>query len=175
MTRQATVSAFLALLLVAAPAARADIIYSNFGPSFAYNTAVGNFIGNGLDGTGNNYAQGDTFTPSTSYTFSSLEIALSNFFGTNNDTLQVSLTHDSGADSPGAAIVSFNVVPGTLGLFGNNNPPVSFTAPPGITLTAGTQYWVTVADISGGGDTNVWNWNITGDTLRPRHLDRRRH
>jgi hypothetical protein len=78
--------------------------------------------------------------------------------------LRVNLAANSGADSPGAVLASFNVMAGTLGTFGVYNAPVSFSAPPGITLTAGTQYWVTVADISGGTDTNLWNWNSTGDS-----------
>jgi hypothetical protein len=160
MGRRVTVSALFALLLAAAPATRAGSIFSNFGAGSSYNTSVGNSIGN--DFSGSNNAQGDTFTTSAAYTVTSLEIALSSFFSTNTDELQVSLTADSG-DSPGAVLASFNVLPGTLGTLGANNAPVTFSAPPGITLTAGTQYWVTVADVRGL-DSNFWNWNSTGDT-----------
>jgi len=159
-----TVRALLALLLTAAPAARADsVVFSNFGAGSSYNTGAGNFIGNGLDGSGSNYAEGDTFTPSAASTVTSLQLALSSYFGTNFDELQVSLANDSGAGFPGAVLASFDVLPGTLGMLGNNNPPVTFSVSPGITLTAGSPYWVTVADISGGADSNIWNWNITGD------------
>jgi len=54
----------LALLLGAPAVGRADIIFSNFGPGFGYDTTGGNPIGNAFDG--NNYAQADTFTPTTS-------------------------------------------------------------------------------------------------------------
>ena len=154
---------FFVVPLAAAPAVRGGSIFNNFGPGYSYNTAGGNFIGNGLDGSGSNYAEGDTFTPSFTTDVSTITIALSNYFSTNTDQLQVSLTTDSGADSPGAVLASFAVLPGTLGTFGNDNAPVVFTAPAGITLSAGTQYWVTVADISGGSDTNIWNWNSRGD------------
>ena len=52
---------------------------------------------------------------------------------------------------------------GTLGTFGSNNSPLVLNLSSGIVLTAGTSYWVTVADISGGSDVNYWNWNSTGD------------
>jgi hypothetical protein len=149
------------VLLFAAPA-RADIVFSNFGPSFSYNTGAGNFIGNGQDFSGNNYAEGATFTPTTSADFSSLDIALSNFFGpTNTDTLTVSLDANS-SGVPGAALESLNVLPGVLGTFGNNNPPLVLDSVLHPLLTAGTQYWVTVSDATGT-DSNVWNWNATGD------------
>jgi hypothetical protein len=150
------------VLLFAVPA-RADIVvFSNFDSSFSYNTGGGNFIGNGLDGTGSNYAQGAAFTPTTSADFSSLDIALSNFFGTNTDTLTVSLDANS-SGAPGAALESFTVSPGVLGTFGNNNAPLALNSVLDPLLTAGTQYWVTVSDAAGI-DSNVWNWNDTGDT-----------
>ena len=164
MKRQATVLGLVLLLTALVPAARAgSVLFSNFGPGNSYDTGDGNFVGNGLDGTGNNYASGDTFTPSATGPFTSLTIALSNYYGTNTDTLAVSLTADSGANSPGSVLAAFDIGPGSLGLFGLNNAPLVLTAIPGISLMAGTQYWVTVADISGGTDTNVWNWNTTGD------------
>ncbi len=164
MIRRLTAPALLSLLFAAVPAARAGIVYSNFGAGFSYNTSEGNFIGNGLDGSGSNYAEADTFTASAAYTVTSLEIALSNYYGTNTDELQVSLAADSGSGTPGAVLASFDVLPGTLGMLGGYNAPVTFTAPAGLTLAAGGQYWVTVADIGGGTDSNVWNWNSTGDT-----------
>jgi MYXO-CTERM domain-containing protein len=164
VTRRLTIAAFAALLFASVPVAHADVVFSNLASgSPSYSTGLGNFIGNGQDNSGSNYAQGATFTPGTTATFTSLEIALSNYFQTNSDQLQVSLTKDS-SGAPGSALASFKVAAGALGLLGNPNPLLSFTAPSGITLMAGTPYWVTVADISGGSDSNVWNWNSTGDT-----------
>ena len=152
-----------ALLLGIPVVSRADVVFSNFGAGSSYNTTGGNFIGNGLDGSGSNYAEGDTFTPTTTATFTSLEIALSNFFGpTNTDRLAVSLDANSG-DAPGATLESFIVAPGTLGTLGNNNAPIVLNSVLMPVLTAGTQYWVTVSD-QAGVDSNVWNWNSTGDT-----------
>ncbi len=166
MTRRLFASTLLALLLAGATEARAGIIFSNFGSGLGYNTGSGNFIGNGQDGSGSNYAQGDTFTASANYTVGSLQIALSNYFSTNTDTLLVSLVTDSGSNSPGGTVLtSWSIAAGTLGTFGNNNAPLDLTAASGVTLTMGDQYWVTVADTtSGANDSNVWNWNSTGDT-----------
>jgi hypothetical protein len=164
MTRRVAVGAILALLFVAAPVARADLtVFSNLGPGDSYNTALGNFIGNGLDGSGSNYAQAATFSPSQTVNFSSLEIALSNSTGTNTDALIVSLNSDSGG-VPGSTLFSFTVAAGTLGALGINNPLVSFTTSSGPVITAGTNYWITVSDPNGPADSNVWNWNSTGDS-----------
>lgn len=153
------------VLLLAAPALADIVVFSNFDSSFSYNTGAGNFIGNGLDGSGSNYAEGATFTPTTSADFSSLDIALSNFFGTNTDTLTVSLDANS-SGAPGAALENLTVGPGALGTFGNNNAPLLLDSVLHPLLTAGTQYWVTVSDATGGApppDSNVWNWNDTSD------------
>jgi hypothetical protein len=151
------------ILFAAQGVCRADIkLFSNFGAGFAYNTSAGNAIGDGLDFTGFNYAQGDTFKPSTSAKLSSLDVALSNFFGTNSDTLTVSLDANGGGNAPGAALESFIVLPGVLGTLGNNNAPLVLISALHPLLTAGTQYWVTVSDATGT-DSNVWNWNDTGD------------
>jgi hypothetical protein len=152
----------LGLLAVPVATARADsIIFTNFGPGFSYNTSLGNIVGN--DFVGDNLALGGTFTPTVAAKFSSLDIALSNFSVTNTDTLAVSLDANKGG-VPGATLESFTVLPGVLGTFGNNNAPLvlnSFLMPP---LTAGTEYWVTVSDVTAGAtDTNVWSLNSTGD------------
>jgi hypothetical protein len=150
-------------LLFAAPAvSRADVVlFTNFGAGFSYNTGAGNFVGNAFDGSGNNYAEGDTFTPTTSANFSTLDIALSCFLACP-DNLTVSLDKNN-AGVPGAVLESFTVAGPSLGAFGANNPPVALTAVgPPILLTAGTPYWVTVsADLN---DSITWNWNSTGDT-----------
>lgn len=149
-------------LLFAAPAvSRADIVFTNFGAGFSYNTGLGNPVGNAFDG--NNYAQGDTFTPTTSADLSSLDIALScAFAGGCPDAFTVSLTGDSGNQPAAAPLESFAVLGTSLGLEGVNNPPVVLNSVLQPSLKAGTQYWVTVsADLN---DSIAWNLNSTGDT-----------
>jgi hypothetical protein len=150
------------LLFVAPALSRADtVLFTNFGAGFSYNTGVGNFVGNAFDGTGNNYAGGDTFTPTISADFDSLDIALNCFF-TCPDNLTVSLDKNNNG-VPGAALESFTVAGPSLGPFGVNNPPVVLIAVgPPVQLTAGTPYWVTVSsDLN---NSITWNWNSTGDT-----------
>jgi len=147
------------LLFAASSVSRADVVlFSNFGPSFGYNTTGGNPVGNAFDG--NNYAQGDTFTPTTSANFSSLDIALSCAFACP-DNFTVSLDANS-SDAPGAALETFAVAGPSLGALGANNPPLILNSVMHPLLTAGTQYWVTVAsDLS---NSIAWNWNSTSDT-----------
>ncbi|MBV8728250.1 MAG: hypothetical protein JO336_00430 [Acidobacteriia bacterium] len=140
------------------PLSNADIVFSNFGPSFAYNTSGGNDVGNAFDG--NNYAEGDTFTPGHTDVFADLRIALSCFVSCPSP-FTVDLTANSG-DQPGAVIESFSVLGTSLGPLGANNPPVLLTSVLKPTLTAGTQYWVTVSSTLA--DSITWNWNTTGDT-----------
>src|SRR5215472_6258224 len=161
----ATATLGVCALLFAAPAvSRADIVFTNFDPSFSYNTSAGNFVGNGLDGTTNNYAQGDTFTPASNDTFTSLDIALSCFFGPGAcwAPVTVSLNADS-AGTPGATLESFAFLGIFLAGFGVNNPPVVLmSVGPPLLLAAGTPYWVTVASTTA--NSVVWNLNSTGDT-----------
>jgi len=148
------------LLFNGASVSRAEVIFTNFGPGFSYNTSLGNIVGNDL--VGDNLALGDTFTPTVTAKFGSLDIALSNqFTPTNTDTLAVSLDKNNGG-VPGATLESFTVLPGALGMFGNNNPPLVLNSVLMPLLTAGTAYWVTVSDVKGT-DSNVWSLNSTGD------------
>ncbi len=155
--------AIYAVVLAGPTAARADIVFTNFGPSFLYDVTEGNPIGNGQDGTTNNYAEGETFTPINDYTLSTIYVALSDAAGsTNTDPLIVNLTTDAG-DQPGTVLESFTIAPGTLGTLGANNAPIALTSLLNPALTAGTQYWVTVSDALGI-DAFIWNQNNSGDS-----------
>jgi hypothetical protein len=148
------------LTLMFAAVSHATVVYSNFGASFAYDTSGGNLAGN--DFNGDQLGEGDTFTPATTATLSTIEIALSCFqaaFCPSNFT--VSLDSDNG-DQPGATIESFTVLGSSLGLLGVNNAPIILTSILHPTLVSGTQYWLAV--IAPLTDTVVWNSNSTGDT-----------
>jgi hypothetical protein len=160
--RFALVTSIGVWVLLFAARARADIVvFSNLDSSFSYNTVLGNYIGNGQDFSGSNYAEGATFTPTTSADFSSLDIALNNSSGIA-DSLTISLDANS-SGGPGAALESLTVPSAVLGAFGINNTPLTLDSVLHPLLTAGTQYWVTVSDATGS-DSNVWNWNDTSDT-----------
>jgi hypothetical protein len=154
----------VATLLLAVPTmARADIIFSNFGPGQTYDVNNGNPIGNGLDGSGNNYAQAVSFIAPANYTVTSVSVALAGFgtSGTNDDPLFGTFNADNG-DSPGTVLASTTAPPGILGPLGNNNPLVVVNGA-SIPIVAGERYWITISDTNGNGSV-AWNLNITGDT-----------
>jgi hypothetical protein len=146
------------LLFMVPTACWADgIVFTNFGAAHSYNTGVGNTVGNAFDG--NNYAEGDTFTPSLSESFTSITIALS-CLSICLDNFDVSLTQSAGG-APGAVLKNFIVNAASLGVFGTNNPPLVLNTAQGPVLAAGSQYWITVdSDLN---DSIAWNLNSTGD------------
>jgi hypothetical protein len=148
---------FVSLLLPAAASAT-GIIFSNFGSAFAYDTTVGDVVGNAFDG--NTYAEGSTFTPSTNAIFGSLQIALS-CVANCPSPFTVALANDSGSDAPGSVIESFSLPGIILGPLGVFNIPLVLPSVVHPTLLSGTQYWVTVSsDLA---NSIAWNLNSTGD------------
>jgi hypothetical protein len=147
----------LAALLPAT--ASAGVIFTNFGAGLAYDVTQGNPVGN--DFVGDNAAEGDSFIPTSNAVFGSALLALSCAANCVPENFTISLMADN-ADSPGAAIESFNFVGFSLGALGNNNAPVKVTSVLQPTLLAATRYWFTVS--SSLNFAIVWNNNTTGDT-----------
>ena len=148
------------MLSLAAPSsASAGVVFSNFGLGLAYDFTAGNPVGNAFDG--NNYAEGSTFTPTSTSTLLSLVIALSCPFNCPApDAVTVSLTGDAG-DQPGVVLESFAIPGIALGPFGVHNPPRVLNSVFRPLLVVGTRYWVTVsADLN---DSISWDLNSTGD------------
>jgi len=142
-------------------AAPASVIYSNFGAGQTYYTTGGNAVGNGLDFSGSNYAEGESFTPGANANFGSVTVALScSTACPASDNFTISLDSDSG-DSPGATIESFIFTAKTLNSLGLSNTPIVATSVLKPLLTSGTQYWITVTSSIAYAIT--WNWNNTGD------------
>jgi hypothetical protein len=148
------------MILLSPTPSRAGILFSNFGPGLTFDLNQGNAVGNAFDG--NTYAEGDTFTSPTTAPLQSVTIALSCVATCPaTDPVTVALTFDNG-DQPGAVLESFTI-PGTdLGIFGQPAPPIELKSVTTPTLTAGTQYWVTVATTLN--DSIAWNLNLTGDS-----------
>jgi hypothetical protein len=150
------IGALAAALPALAPAAA---IFTNFGPSLAYDITQGNPVGN--DFGGDNAAEGDSFTPSASATFGSARLALSCVIGCPAAmNFTVSLDSDS-SDSPGAAIESFSFTSAMLNVLGNNNTPITVTSLLHPTLSSGARYWITVS--SSLTYAIAWNDNSTSD------------
>jgi hypothetical protein len=150
---------FFVIAVTLSTVAQASVIFTNLGAGQAHDVTQGNPVGN--DFAGDNAAQGDTFTPTVSATLSSIEVALSCIVACPaSETFLISLRTNS-SDAPGTAIESFAVA-GLLGALGNNNPLITATSVLHPTLTAGTQYWITVS--SSVNFAISWNDNSTGDT-----------
>lgn len=154
-----TTIVFWSLILAAPVVSRAATVFSNFGPSFAYNTSEGNLVGN--DSLGDNLAEADTFTPTFTSKLSTVEIALAcEFMGDCPDATTVAIETNSSDAPSGTVVASFTIAGNTLPLFGvSTHLTLSGPTP---TLTAGVQYWIVVES-----DTNnrvEWNLNTAGDT-----------
>jgi hypothetical protein len=150
-----------ALVLIRPGAAHADTIFSNFGSGFGYNTALGNPVGDGLDGSGFDYAEGDGFIAGISGSVTSVMLAVSCAVCPATGSLQVNLTRN-GIGVPGSVLESFSIPAGSLGPLGNNNPVFVLNSALHPFLVAGMQYWLTV---SGPATSAVaWNLNKTGDS-----------
>jgi PEP-CTERM motif-containing protein len=134
------------------------VLFTNFGPGFSYNPAVGNPVGD--DGFGLTEWPAETFKPSVSATLSTIEIALSDtppFAATNAITVALRL---DASDSPGAVMESFIIAGGTPPPLGTNNFPITLTSVSHPLLTAGVQYWITAS--ASAPSAYAWNFNSTG-------------
>lgn len=147
------------VLFAVSGVAHADtVLFTNFGAGMSYDTSGGLSVGNYFDG--NNYAHSDQFTVSSTSTLSSLQLALSCLFACP-DNFTVDLTSDS-SGSPGGVLEAFSVAGSSLQPLGSGTAVVDLTSLLHPTLTAGTEYWVTV--FSDTNNTIAWNWNSTGNT-----------
>jgi len=151
----------IGVVMLTVPAVvQATPIFTNFGPGFGYDTTTGNPVGNGLDFTGFNYAEGDTFVPVANAFLGSIRIALS-YFTLPLAGVIVSVTRDAG-DQPGAVLEAFVVPANDLGTLGSNNPPIFVNSLLHPLLIAGTRYWITAS--APFIDSIAWNLNTVGDT-----------
>ncbi len=138
-----------------------SIVFSDFGsPGTLYQAASGvpltgyttpsSFVGF-LD-------QAFAFTPSASFTFTELDIALTYVSGTNDGV--VSLWTDSGGE-PGTTLAGW--ITGSVPAFGGCCTYQSFIPVPSLTLLAGQQYWI-LAAANGYSNQLMWNLNSLGVT-----------
>lgn len=158
MNRFLILSVFaLAAVLSPTMDARADVIFSSFGPGDSYVTSTGVSV-RGPDAFGGFFVAGFRFTPGTTFTLDSIDAAFSAGTGPSAFNLTVRV-----ADGPGGLpgtlveVLSFS---GPLGTFGFPNPPVTLSSASHPLLVPGTSYWVIA---SAEGTTSVfWNSNNQG-------------
>ena len=144
-----------ALAVLAAPTARADVVYNNFGAGDSYQTGIGWTIGN-PPGSGTFWEQGDPFVVSGNYTLSQVTAAAGWVTGPNVYTLW--LMNDAGGQ-PGSVIEEFDFA--NLGTFGGTNPNLVGVSQLNPKLGNGRTYWlVATTDMS---TWSAWNWNNTND------------
>ena len=146
---------FFAVSLVCR-AAHANVIFSNFGPSDAYNTTVGWTIGFG-------FTQGDAFSVPTGqdYTLDAIRAAISYSEGPVN-AVDLTLYSDSGG-SPGDVLEVFGA--SDLPTFGQANAPDVFVSTLHPLLFGGAQYWLIASSPDATQQSNVpWNLNSIGDS-----------
>lgn len=148
----------LGLCLLIIPAvSSASVIAGNFGAGQSYDTVDANIVGN--DFSGDNQAQGVSFTPSSSAILGSVSVAVGCFStGFCPDNVTVSLVANNAGTPGSTTLESFTIAGGTL----TGTPSVfTFNSVQDPLLHAATTYWLIMTTDTN--DTAVWNWNSTGD------------
>lgn len=145
---------FLFLLATLALPAAADTLYSNLGDPATYLKNGGITIATS-DTLGDTLAQGFRFTSAATGSLGQVDLGLG-YISTNNGTVTVSLWSDGGS-TVGSLLGSWDATAAVR--FGtSDNVLTTFTTPGGPTLTAGTNYILTMSPRG----TGVWAaWNHT--------------
>lgn len=145
----------LVFFAVAAPAS-ASTIYSNFGPGNSFNIYVGAEVDSGV-------TPAAAFTPTGDFTLTQIDIALS-YQSQGADNAAIFLESDSNGLPSGLVFESWTL--SNLPYFGHSFTPETLTSSRGITLVAGTQYWIVAGVPTPGISTtqDAWNWNNAGAT-----------
>jgi hypothetical protein len=148
--------ALAVLVLGVAGPARADLIFSNFGPGESYNLDGGPVVGLGQ-------VVGNAFTvPTTSaYRLDSITAALTFVSGPVN-SVTLSLETDIN-NQPGKTLESWTLT--DLPPIAHDNPPSTVTSVLHPLLKAGTQYWV-VASNPDPTQTSNNSWNFTSPDVQ---------
>jgi hypothetical protein len=145
--------AFAALAAVS----RADVIYSDFGPSLTFITYAGADIS---DAT-NDYSPSVEFTPTHDYFLTEVDFVAS--IGSSSDVNQVtiSLYNDNGG-IPGTLVTpdATQEFDGQMGVLGTSSAILSWDPSTEIDLIANDSYWITL-DGPVPGDVS-WNFNNQG-------------
>ena len=156
LLRSVVTLAFISTL--SAGSALADIIFTDYGSGFSYNTGVGAEVGV-VPGLTTHFAPAFEFTSSGN--FSVTEIVLSVGFISGTNGVLVSL-HDDASGTPGAFLA--NVVLTGLSNFspgGGSTIGIFLIPPPDVILLSGNSYWLEVSPL--GSDTHAaWMENSTG-------------
>ncbi len=135
---------------------KADILYTNFGPSFAYEDNSGVIVSNGqLE----NSVAVELPALTSSYDLSSIEFVASTTTPNSSNSVTVGIYADNGGVPAATALESITLT-GQLAPFnGTLSPVLIATSVTNPVLAAGSQYWV-VMDGSAA-ESLVWDQNST--------------
>jgi hypothetical protein len=151
----------LVLLWGGAGPAKADIIFSNFGPGDGYNTQDGPVIGQ-TSPRGNRVEEAAAFTVTGgSFTLDRIELAASLYFGPNR--LDVALAVGAGG-LPNFPIIAGGEIDNMMGPLGVTNPPLVLDSPLHPILLEGQQYWLIVSVPPDQPEVVFWNYNAINDS-----------
>ncbi len=141
------------LLMGGSSQAKADIIFNDYGPKYAYNTNNGLLV-DGPASTGVANIVANEFRASQSEFVTSIDLGVSLQKGTNSLTVSL-MTDNDGV--PGSVLESYDFV-NQMGEFGSQNGPLIATSLLNPSLVAGTNYWLVVAP-GDSGTSAAWNLN----------------
>jgi hypothetical protein len=164
--RHLAISAVLvvALVLISAPS-NATIItmFDNFDVGDSYNGAGGvnahwvvDYLSLGLGDSDQDVAMAFT-AAGAGYSIVTIELALGLNSGANE--LDISVHEDAGG-LPGTVLETWHLT-GAIPAFGGVNPPVAVNSST-LSLTAGTQYWVSISATGPNESTISWHDNTVG-------------
>lgn len=148
----------LGLSLACLPAARADVIFTNFGPGDAYDTGSGLTISGVTSPVGATYIQGSNFTAGVTANLSEIDVPF--FLAAGSGLFNLGLYADDGTGHLGSLIESFqNIGPAV------NSPGSIFSVSSALhpLLSAGVSYWL-IASPADTGSWVAWDFATTGAT-----------
>lgn len=153
MTRK--VFCLLSLVLALAVGATAStVIFNDFGPGNSYDTSTGWTLG-GPNSPVCCQEVAMQFTTSTALNLQQIDLAAGWVLGTNSLTLQLAVDNSG---TPGTILESWTL--GPMGVFGNNNPPLTALSVLHPLLSPGTVY--DIVAIPANDEWAAWNLNDQG-------------
>jgi hypothetical protein len=149
----------IATLFILPTVAKADTVYSSFGPGNTYQTNIGWTVGDQSQVApdfGDFMDPAAAFTPTANYNLTSVQAAISLYSGTNSVEL---LLTNSINNLPGSTLETFTFT-NQMGALGQDNTPLLADSVNNPELIAGDQYWL-VAKALDPSTTAAWNFSNT--------------
>ena len=162
MNRKLVWSACLLALALCSLPAMAGTLYSNFGTGTNVYYCCEGWTVSGTGTIGTSFISANEFTPTTSGSVGEIDIAVGLVVGPDSFYVDVDANNNG---QPGAVLASFTGLNSNgnnfgTGCSGGNCPYTSITNISGLSLTAGTSYWLVVGPTSTSSATwEAWNFS----------------